>query len=78
MQIGIDSFAATESSKETSGKQSVAAIDNLINRIIKADEVGLDVFGVGEHHREEFLDSAPHIILAAAAAKTKNIILYTK
>ena len=75
MQIGIDSFAATESSKETSGKQSVAAIANLINRIIKADEVGLDVFGVGEHHREEFLDSAPHIILAAAAAKTKNIIL---
>jgi probable LLM family oxidoreductase len=75
MQIGIDSFAATEYSKETSGKQSVAAIDNLIKRIIKADEVGLDVFGVGEHHREEFLDSAPHIILAAAAAKTKNIIL---
>ena len=75
MQIGIDSFAATESSKKPSGKQSVAAIDNLIKRIIKADEVGLDVFGVGEHHREEFLDSAPHIILAAAAAKTKNIIL---
>jgi len=75
MQIGIDSFAATESSKKTSGKQNSAAIHSLINRIIKADEVGLDVFGIGEHHREEFLDSAPHIILAAAAAKTKNIIL---
>jgi len=75
MQIGIDSFAATESSKKTSGKQNAAALQSLINRIIKADEVGLDVFGVGEHHREEFLDSAPHIILAAAAAKTKNIIL---
>jgi probable LLM family oxidoreductase len=75
MQIGIDSFAATESSKKNSGKLNAAAIQSLINRIIKADEVGLDVFGVGEHHREEFLDSAPHIILAAAAAKTKNIIL---
>tara|TARA_B100001121_G_scaffold26952_1_gene21233 strand:- start:2208 stop:3242 length:1035 start_codon:yes stop_codon:yes gene_type:complete len=75
MQIGIDSFAATESNKNTNGEQNVKAIDQLIGRIVKADEVGLDVFGLGEHHRKEFLDSAPHMILAAAAAKTKNIIL---
>ncbi len=75
MQIGIDSFAATESTKNTNGEQNVKAIDQLIGRIVKADEVGLDVFGLGEHHRKEFLDSAPHMILAAAATKTKNIIL---
>ena len=74
MQIGIDSFAAKENSTKKS-KSSVSAIQELINRIVKADQVGLDVFGVGEHHREEFLDSAPHMILAAAAARTENIIL---
>jgi probable LLM family oxidoreductase len=75
MQIGIDSFAATESTNSRNGKQNADSIKKLIERIKKADEVGLDVFGVGEHHREEFLDSAPHIILSAAAAQTKNIIL---
>jgi len=40
-----------------------------------ADEVGLDVFGIGEHHRREFLDSAPTVILAAAAARTRRIRL---
>ena len=75
MQIGIDSFAATETTNSRNGKQNTDSIKKLIERIKKADEVGLDVFGVGEHHREEFLDSAPHIILSAAAAQTKNIIL---
>jgi probable LLM family oxidoreductase len=50
-------------------------LHNLIAQIERADEVGLDVFGVGEHHRRDFLDSAPPIILAAAAARTKNIRL---
>ena len=50
-------------------------INELIERIVLADEVGLNVFGIGEHHRKEFLDSAPSMILAAAAARTKNIIL---
>jgi probable LLM family oxidoreductase len=75
MQIGIDSFAATESFDGSNGKKNAESVDKLINRIVKADEVGLDVFGIGEHHRKEFLDSAPHIILSAAAAKTKNITL---
>ncbi len=47
----------------------------LLDEMALADEVGLDVFGIGEHHREEFLDSAPAVILAAAAARTKNIRL---
>src|SRR6266404_4752193 len=48
---------------------------DLLEEIEIADQVGLDVFGMGEHHRAEFLDSAPGIILAAAAARTKTIRL---
>ena len=47
----------------------------LLQRIEQADQSGLDIFGIGEHHRKEFLDSAPTLILAAAAARTKRIHL---
>jgi alkanesulfonate monooxygenase SsuD/methylene tetrahydromethanopterin reductase-like flavin-dependent oxidoreductase (luciferase family) len=47
----------------------------LLGEVEAADRVGLDVFGVGEHHREEFLDSAPAVVLAAAAARTRRIRL---
>ena len=69
MELGIDSFASREH------EQPVEAIQHLLERIETADRVGLDVFGVGEHHRAEFLDSAPSVILAAAAARTKRIRL---
>jgi alkanesulfonate monooxygenase SsuD/methylene tetrahydromethanopterin reductase-like flavin-dependent oxidoreductase (luciferase family) len=48
---------------------------HLLEEIELADKVGLDVFGIGEHHRAEFLDSAPVVILSAAAARTENIRL---
>lgn len=54
---------------------SVDAMSQLLDRIVYADQVGLDVFGIGEHHRKEFLDSAPAVILAAAAARTQRIKL---
>lgn len=76
MEIGIDSFAAAaigEGSDRT--KNSMKALAELLERIQLADQVGLDLFGIGEHHRKEFLDSAPAMILAAAAAQTKNIKL---
>ncbi|MEY2752111.1 MAG: hypothetical protein RLZZ570_57 [Bacteroidota bacterium] len=69
MELGIDSFASREH------QQPVEAIQHLLERIETADRVGLDVFGVGEHHRSEFLDSAPSVILAAAAARTQHIKL---
>ena len=76
MEIGIDSFAAVDISKgKPSSEDRVQVIKDLIDRIVYADEVGIDLFGIGEHHREEFLDAAPHIILAAAAALTKQIKL---
>ncbi len=76
MEIGIDSFAATSfSNDKNSAINSTEAMANLLERIEHADKAGLDVFGIGEHHRKEFLDSAPTIILAAAAARTKRIRL---
>ena len=76
MEIGIDSFAAASSNNKTATAISNRdSLSELLERIEHADKVGLDVFGIGEHHRKEFLDSAPTLILAAAAARTKRIIL---
>jgi len=76
MEIGIDSFAAaTPGTNAGTSRQNAAALAELLERIEHADKAGLAVFGIGEHHRKEFLDSAPGIILAAAAARTKNIRL---
>ena len=73
MEIGIDSFAAIA----TTGAEinRTEAMAQLLQRIEQADQSGLDIFGIGEHHRKEFLDSAPTLILAAAAARTKRIRL---
>jgi probable LLM family oxidoreductase len=75
MEIGIDSFAASESKESRMAQENVKSLHELLERIVLADQVGLNVFGIGEHHRKEFLDSAPTMILAAAAARTKNIKL---
>src|ERR1700677_2250948 len=76
MQIGIDSFAAAISDPATGLTLSpVERMQYLLEEIELADQVGLEVFGIGEHHRAEFLDSAPAVILAAAATRTKNIRL---
>ena len=76
MQIGLDSFAATVPDPVTGITLSAEEnLSNLLTEIELADQVGLDVFGIGEHHRSDFLDSAPAIILAAAAARTKRIRL---
>jgi probable LLM family oxidoreductase len=74
IEIGIDSFAAafTEDSRAISDADRLR---DLIQQIERADQVGLDSFGIGEHHRREFLDSAPAVILGAAAARTGRIRL---
>jgi probable LLM family oxidoreductase len=76
MEIGVDSFAIAISDPVT-GKTTkpVDRLHQLLDEIELADKVGLDLFGIGEHHRAEFLDSAPAVILAAAASRTKNIRL---
>src|SRR3954466_11435315 len=74
MEIGIDSFASALYG-DNNTLSSVDTMEQLLQRIEFADQVGLDVFGIGEHHKKEFLDSATAIILSAAAARTKNIRL---
>lgn len=72
MQIGLDSFVALPPG---GGVRPETVLSDLLDEIALADQAGLDVFGIGEHHRAEFLDSAPVVILAAAAARTRRIRL---
>src|ERR671914_427804 len=77
MEIGIYTFAETPFDPHT-GQTAAAAgqrLRDLIEEIELADQVGLDVFGVGEHHRADYAVSAPVIVLAAAAERTKRIRL---
>jgi probable LLM family oxidoreductase len=73
MEIGVDSFASAMYG--TNELSSVDAMEQLLDRVAFADDAGLDVFGIGEHHKKEFLDSATAVILAAAASRTKRIKL---
>src|ERR1700710_233045 len=75
MQIGVDSFVAATVDAAGRAIDPARHLSELLEAITLADEVGLDVFGIGEHHRREFLDSAPAVILAAAAARTQRIRL---
>src|SRR5438445_1845859 len=74
MEIGIDSFAARFDDAGLAASP-VGRMGDLLEQIVRADQVGLDSFGIGEHHRREFLDSAPAVILGAAAARTERIRL---
>jgi len=73
MQVGIDSFAAWDNTSLSLNPSE--RLRKLVEQIEFADKVGLDLFGIGEHHRKEFLDSAPTVILAAAAVRTRHIRL---
>ena len=76
MEIGIDSFAMLLTDPATGRLQSaVDRMESVLAEVELADQVGLDVFGMGEHHRANALDSAPAVILSAAAARTKSIRL---
>jgi probable LLM family oxidoreductase len=76
LQIGVDSFGAVIAEPASGLVVSAAQrMENLLEEIVLADQAGLDAFGIGEHHRSEFVDSAPAVILGAAATRTKNIRL---
>lgn len=76
MEIGIDSFAGNPmpDGKDTAAGR-IQGIHELLERMVLAEQVGLDVFGIGQHFRQEYLDSAQALILAAAAARTERIRL---
>ncbi|MBM6617197.1 LLM class flavin-dependent oxidoreductase [Bacillus sp. RD4P76] len=76
MEIGISTFVETTPDVHTGKVVSHAQrIREVVEEIILADQVGLNVFGVGEHHRVDFAASSPAVILAAAAPQTKHIRL---
>lgn len=72
MEVGIDSFAIAPKDDNMNSSESLQL---LLQRIQYADEVGIDSFGIGEHHRSDFLDQSPAMTLAAAASITKRIKL---
>ena len=77
MEIGISTFVETYPYKDGTGEtiSHSERIREVVEEIVLADQVGLDVYGVGEHHRADFAASAPEVILAAAASRTQNIRL---
>jgi probable LLM family oxidoreductase len=76
MELGIYTFAEATPDPSTGHLVPPAQrLRDLIEEIELADEVGLDVFGVGEHHRADYVASAPAVVLAAAAARTRTIRL---
>lgn len=75
-ELGITTFAEVMPDLKTGKTVSYdERINQLIDEIVLADQVGLDYFGIGEHHRKDFAASAPHTILAGAARLTKHIKL---
>lgn len=76
MHIGIDSFVSTVTDPETGVDVTpLERVQHLLEEVERADQVGLDTYGIGEHHRPEYMDSAPAVLLAAAAARTSTIRL---
>ncbi len=76
MELGLTTFVETTPDVNTGEVKSHAErLREVLEEIILADEVGLDIFGVGEHHRKDYACSTPAVLLAAAAARTKNIRL---
>lgn len=76
MELGVDTFVETTPDVQTGKTISHAErLREVVEEIVLADQVGLDIFGVGEHHRKEFAGSATVVVLAAAASMTKRIRL---
>jgi probable LLM family oxidoreductase len=76
MELGISTFVELTPDQQTNKTISPSQrMKDLMEEIELADQAGLDIYAIGEHHRPDFIASAPAVILGAAAAKTKNIKL---
>ncbi len=75
MELGVGMFGDNHYDKDGKPQPPGQRLQELIEEIKLMDEVGLDFFGIGEHHRPDYAVSSPEIILAAAATVTKNIKL---
>jgi probable LLM family oxidoreductase len=75
MELGIYSFGETDPRRTNDPSVVAQRMRDLVEEIELADQVGLDVFGIGEHHRPDYVVSSPAVVLAAAASRTKRIRL---
>ncbi|RWX78704.1 LLM class flavin-dependent oxidoreductase [Neorhizobium lilium] len=75
MELGLHTFGDVDATAADKGADAARRIRDLLEEIELADQVGLDIFGLGEHHRPDYAISAPAVVLAAAAARTKTIRL---
>ncbi|MXN50033.1 LLM class flavin-dependent oxidoreductase [Shinella sp. AETb1-6] len=75
MELGLYTFADVDPNAADKGQEGERRLKELLEEIELADQVGLDVFGLGEHHRPDYAASAPAVVLAAAAARTRTIRL---
>ncbi|ANH04922.1 LLM class flavin-dependent oxidoreductase [Shinella sp. HZN7] len=75
MELGLYTFADVDPNAADKGREGGRRLKDLLEEIALADQVGLDVFGLGEHHRADYAASAPAVVLAAAAAQTRTIRL---
>jgi len=75
LELGIDTFGDVTNDADGAPLAHAQVIRNVVEQGVLADSVGLDVIGIGEHHREDFAVSAPDVVLAAIAARTERIHL---
>ena len=75
LELGLDTFGDVTSSADGTALSHAQVIRNVIDEAVLADQLGIDFFGLGEHHRGDFAVSAPEVVLAAIAARTKRIRL---
>ena len=74
-ELGIDTFGDVTLNSAGTPHSQAETLRHVLDEAVLADEVGIDAFGVGEHHREDFAISAPEVVLAAIAGRTKRIAL---
>ncbi|HEY5302594.1 MAG TPA: LLM class flavin-dependent oxidoreductase [Acidimicrobiales bacterium] len=75
LELGLDTFGDVTDSSDASGSDYARVIREVVQQAVLADELGVDFFGVGEHHRDDFAVSSPEIVLAAIAGCTSRIHL---
>ena len=77
LQFGLDTFGDVTVDQEGRRLHQAQVIREVVEQAVRADQVGIDAFGVGEHHRDDYAISAPEVVLAAIAARTERIALGT-
>jgi probable LLM family oxidoreductase len=75
VELGLDTFGDVSAGRDGEPVSPAQVVRNVVDEGVLADEVGIDHFGVGEHHRADFAVSAPDVVLAAIAARTQRIRL---